>query len=218
MKPRATAKKTPHPRPGLSRERILGAALGLVDREGLAAVSMRRVGDELGVEATSLYNHVANKAAILDGVFEAVLAEIAAPPPACGWREALRARALALRAALRAHPNALPLFATRPAVTPASLAHVEGALEALHGAGFGVDEALSALGALAAFVVGHALSSYGLREAAAAPRPTYERLPTEAFPRVREASCVLTDHDLEAEFEFGLGTLLDGLSARLGRG
>lgn len=211
-------KKPPPGRPALSRERVLRAALALVDREGLAAVSMRRVGDELGVEAMSLYNHVANKAAILDGVFEAVLAEVAPaarPPPGSGWQGALRARAWALRAALGAHPNALPLFASRPAVTPASLAHVEEALEALRSAGFGVTDARNAFGSLVAFVVGHALSSYGPRDRADAARPAYERLPAEGFARVREASLALGRHDVEAEFEFGLEAMLAGLEARL---
>ncbi len=215
MRPKTPVKTTPRGRPALSRERILRAALGLVDREGLEAVSMRRVGEELGVEAMSLYNHVANKAAMLDGVFEAVLAEAAsaAPRPAGGWRETLGARALALRSALRAHPNALPLFASRPAVTPASLAHVEEALASLRAAGFGVDDALRALGALTAFVVGHALSSYGPRGGPDASRPAYDRLPAEAFARVREASGALARHDLEAEFAFGLGAMLRGLEA-----
>lgn len=211
-------KKPPPGRPGLSRERVLRAALALVDREGLGAVSMRRVGEELGVEAMSLYNHVANKAAMLDGVFEAVLAEVdPSAPAACGagWLGALRARARALRSALGAHPNALPLFANRPAVTPASLAHVEETLEALRSAGFDVDDALSALGVLVAFVVGHALSSYGPREPSEASYPAYESLPAERFARVREASRALVRHDLEAEFEFGLEALLAGLEARL---
>jgi AcrR family transcriptional regulator len=212
----APAKKASPRRPGLSRERVLRAALALVDREGLEAVSMRRVGEELGVEAMSLYNHVANKAAMLDGVLEAVLAEMAPSPApaAAGWRGALLSRAVALRAALRAHPNALPLFATRPAVTPASLLHVEGVLEALRTAGFGVDDALSALGVLTAYVVGHALSSYGRGEPEAAS-PAYDRLPPEAYPRVREASLAVGNHDLEAEFEFGLAAMLAGLEARL---
>jgi len=135
--------KNPPKREALSRERILRTALDLVDREGLEAISMRRVGEELGVEAMSLYNHVANKAAILDGIFETVLAELRAPKRSPTWQAALGDRARALRAILRAHPNALPIFATRPAVTPASIAHVEAVLAALRDAGFSADDALS---------------------------------------------------------------------------
>src|SRR5262245_13473224 len=103
---------------------------------------MRRIGDELGVEAMSLYNHVANKAAIVDGIFEAGLAELPAAKRAPSWQAALRDRARALRAVLRAHPYTLPIFATRPAVTPASIAHVEAVLDVLRSAGFSAADAL----------------------------------------------------------------------------
>src|SRR5258707_13922848 len=103
----------------LTRERILSTALAIVDREGLDAISMRRIGEALGVEAMSIYNHVANKAAILDGIFETILGELPVAKPASSWRLGLQARARAFRSGLRDHPNALPLFSPRPAVTPA---------------------------------------------------------------------------------------------------
>src|SRR5690349_8477694 len=112
----------------LSREKILAAALAIVDREGLAALSMRRVAEAVGVEAMSLYHHVANKAALLDGVYELVLAELPPWKRSSSWRASLRTRAIDLRATLRAHPNTLPLFATRPAATPAAIAHLEAGL------------------------------------------------------------------------------------------
>ena len=207
---------TPTRREALSRERILRAALSIVDREGLDAISMRRVGEELGVEAMSLYNHVANKAAMLDGIFEIVLAEL---PPAKGsksWALSLRERARALHEALRAHPNALPLFSTRPAVTLASIAHVEGVLDELRKAGFSVDEALSALQVLVAFVVGHTVSTHSPRLPGEQSHPRYEDLKELEFPRVREAARVLADHDVEKEFEFGLDAMLLGFEARHG--
>jgi AcrR family transcriptional regulator len=209
--------KKPVPRAALSRERILTAALGLVDREGLDAISMRRVGEELGVEAMSLYNHVANKAAILDGIFETVLAELPAAKRASSWQAALGDRARALRAVLRAHPNALPLFATRPAVTPASIAHVEAVLDVLRKAGFGVEDALSTLQVLVAYVVGHTIASHAPRRADEDARPAYERLSEDAFPRVREAAGVLPGHDVEREFALGLDAMLAGLEARRAR-
>ena len=121
-------------REALSRQRILQAALAIVDREGLDAISMRRVGQELGVEAMSLYNHVTNKADLLDGIFEAVLAELPPPRRTNTWSKALRGGARGLRAVLRAHPAVIPIFAARPAVTPASLVHVESALLTLRNA------------------------------------------------------------------------------------
>jgi AcrR family transcriptional regulator len=111
--------KTPARRETLSRDRVLEAALALVDREGGEAVSMRRLAEALGVEAMSLYHHVENKAAVLDGIFERVLAELPPAPPAKGFRSAMAERGRALRAVLRRHPNALAIFATRAFARPA---------------------------------------------------------------------------------------------------
>lgn len=199
----------------LSRERILQTAVAIVDREGLEALSMRRVGAELGVEAMSLYNHVRNKAALLDGVLETILDEL--PPLArrATWRATLRERGRALRDVLRAHPHALPLFATRPAVTPASLEHLEGALDVLRGAGFSPRDALSAFSVLYALVIGHTLGAYGVSRDASAP--DYGALDEAAFPRVREAARALRDHDVERELDLGIDALLPGLEARLAK-
>lgn len=208
--------KTPAKREALSRDRILGTALAIVDREGLDAISMRRVGEELGVEAMSLYNHVPNKAAILDGIFETVLTELPAAKRSASWQAALRDRACALRSILRAHPNALPLFATRPAVTPASMAHVEQVLDILRTAGFTADDALSGLQVVVAFVVGHTVAAYAPRRPGDDSHPAYERLSEEQFPRVRETARLLAAHDLDNEFDFGLDAMLTGLETRLG--
>jgi AcrR family transcriptional regulator len=210
-------KKSPKKRQALSRERILRSALAIVDSEGLDAISMRRVGEALGVEAMSLYNHVANKAAILDGIFETVLAELPAPKRSATWEAALRDRARALRCVLRAHPNALPIFATRPAVTPASLAHVEHVLDSLRGAGFSTRQALSAFQVVVTYVVGHTLACYAPGTPGETSRPAYDQLNPEQFPRVREAAALLPGHDLEREFEFGLDALLVGFGALLAR-
>src|SRR6478735_561103 len=204
-------------REALSRERILQAALAIVDRAGLDAISMRRLGEELGVEAMSLYHHVPNKAAVLDGIFETVLMELPAPTRSPLWQSALRSRARALRSVLRTHPNALPIFATRPAVTPGSLIHVEFVLEILRNAGLSVDDALSALQVLSAFVIGHALNSYAPAYADVEARPAYDQLDEQRFPRVREAAQKLLTHDVEKEFELGLDVMLAGLEQHLDR-
>jgi AcrR family transcriptional regulator len=195
----------------LSRARILEAALALLDREGLEAISMRRVGDALGVEAMSLYRHVPSKAALLDGLYEVVLSELPEPPPAKTASAVLTERARALRTAFRAHPYALPLFASRPAVTQASIAHVEFVLDALHRSGFSPSDALRILHVVFAFVVGHGLSSYSPRRADETSHPDYSVLSEGSFPRVRAAASVLARHDPEEEFEFGLAALLAGL-------
>lgn len=209
--------KTPSKREALSRERILRAALAILDRDGLEAISMRRVGEELGVEAMSLYNHVANKAAILDGIFETILGELPPAIPSTSWQAALRDRAHGLRGVLREHPNALPIFATRPAVTSASLTHVESALDRLRVAGFSTEEALSAFQVLVAFVVGHTVASNSARTPDEDSRPDYDSLSEEGFPRVREVAGILRSRDLEDEFEFGLDAMILGVEARTAR-
>ncbi len=197
----------------LTRERILSAALAIVDEEGLEAVSMRRVGEALGVEAMSLYNHVANKAAIFDGIFELVLAELPPPKRATTWPSALRDRARAFRAVLRRHPNALPIVATRPPVTPASFVQVEHVLGILRDAGFSAEDALAALHVLFTFVVGHTTAYYAPSRDEG-PAPDYAKLDAAAFARVREAASLLPN-DAEREFELGLDFMLAGLEARL---
>lgn len=211
--PRAAAPRVP-----LSRDRILRAAVELVDGEGLKAVSMRRLGEALGVEAMSLYNHVPNKAAVLDGVYEAILGELPAMRTSGSWQGDLRARARALRGVLRAHPNALALFATRPAVTTASLRHMEQALAVLRAAGFSAEDTLASFQILVAFVLGHTMMTTATAAAAAdLSQPAYEQLSEAEFPRVREAARLPSRFDVEREFEFGLDVILAGINARARR-
>lgn len=201
----------------LSRDRIVRTALSIIDRDGLEAISMRRVGDELGVEAMSLYNHVGNKAALLDGVFELVLSGLDAPANerrSSSWRVVLKRRAHSLRSLLREHPNTLPLFATRPAVTPASIAHVESTLALLRRAGFSPRESLCALQVVVAYVVGHAMASFAPRDHDSASAPRYDLLSEPEFPHVHEIAALLTTYDLEDEFEVGLDAMLDGLERK----
>ncbi len=214
MSSRNEAPPAPIPRAArgsLSRTRILETALQIADESGLEALSMRRLGIELGVEAMSLYNHVPNKAALLDGMVETILDEMPTPGPGGSSSERLAEIARALRRALQAHPGALPLFATRPAVTPASLRHVESALGLLRGMGFSPDQSVSALQVLVTFVVGHTLSQVGSARGDDRSSPRYEELSPAEFPHVIEAAKGLATHDGEAEFAFGIDALLIGL-------
>jgi len=115
----------------LNREAIIGAALAIVDREGLAALNMRRLGAALGVEAMAVYRHVPNKAAILDGIVAAVLADLEESTGSDDWREAFRTTFLSLRGLLRAHPNALPLVASRPLASPQLTGRLESTRDLL---------------------------------------------------------------------------------------
>ncbi|MFI7417150.1 TetR/AcrR family transcriptional regulator [Nonomuraea sp. NPDC049684] len=149
-------KRTRGQNAGLTRQAILRAALALADREGLKALSMRRIGQELGVEAMSLYQHVDSKDALLDGLVEQVVTQ-AAPllTEAATWQEALREYAHALLRALLAHPNVLPLVVSRPAITPGNLRLMEEGLRVLRAAGLPPGRALDMLYAVTGFVVGH---------------------------------------------------------------
>src|SRR5215467_7445946 len=107
----------------LSRERVLSAAIDVADRGGIAALTIRSLADELGVKPMSLYHHVANKEAIIDGIIDVVFGEIELPPTDTDWRSALRRRAYSARAVLRRHPWATPLMESRTNPGPATLRH-----------------------------------------------------------------------------------------------
>jgi len=195
-------------RAGLTRSRVLQAAVLFVDREGLEALSMRKLGDELGVEAMSLYRHVANKADILDGIHETILKEMPTPTLGGSWREDLRMLGRSLRQVLLRHPAALPLFATRPALSPGSLLLVEVVLGMFREAGFSSDQSLSALQAVYTYIVGNALLSFA---------PGGE-LNLDDFPHLESMAQALAQHDPQSSFEFGLEVVLRGLDAMLAQG
>jgi len=197
----------------LDREQVLAAAVRLVDAHGLEGLSMRRLGEALGVEAMSLYRHVANKADLLDGIQSAILAEMVVPPLEGPWLEQLGALVRAFRAVLRAHPAALPIFATRPAVAPGSLAAVNRCLAVLAAAGFPEREQAAIFQALLSYVVGSAFVQFA-PEAGGEPDPVdYGALP-DALAHVRRVGPSLHALDEDEEFELGLDLLLGGLARR----
>ena len=141
---------------GLSRSRIVQAALQVVQTEGLDALSMRKVARRLDVEAMSLYRHVTHKADLLDGLHEYLLSQV----PLAGegaWRHEVQLLAQRFRAVLFAHPRCVPLLATRPAGTPHALAVVESGVTLLERQGLAPERAVAAFQAVFSFVVGHAM-------------------------------------------------------------
>lgn len=199
----------------LNRRRILEAAVRYVDREGLEALSMRKLGTELGVEAMSLYNHVTNKDALLDGMVEVVLGELAVPPPGEDWEERVREAYRAFRRMAHEHPNIFPLLVTRPPDTMYGAWLVEEFLETLRGAGFDAETGLHAYRVISSYAAGYAMAE--IRDFALQPDASSNGmdLPAEEFPRLAELSPKLKGIDLDAEFEFGLDLILSGLKARL---
>ena len=109
------------PREPLSRERVLRAGMAFADASGISSLSMRKLGEALGVEAMSLYNHVANKDELLDGMVDLVFSEIELPDVGADWRTAMRERAESARQALGRHPWAINLMSTRTSPGPATL-------------------------------------------------------------------------------------------------
>lgn len=213
----------PDPRVPLSRERIVRAALALVDQGGPEALSMRRLGALLGVEAMSLYKHVAGKDAILDGIRALLIEDFAArlpSGPVGDWREDLTGFARAYRAVGRDHPRAFPLLAQGPGRTYVVGAGVaEETIARLTAAGLDRDAAILAQRTIVRFVLGAGLID---RAADDAPAPVGEdelaALAAE-HPLVGELIRSMDDPATDdALFAFGLELLLDGIAARFPRG
>jgi AcrR family transcriptional regulator len=207
----------------LTRERIVHAALRIMDREGLEAVSMRRIGRELGVEAMSLYNHVRDKEDILDSICEAVLSEFRIPD-ADGWGEGVRLAAREYRRLLLAHPTVITLMTERkrPLTTPESLRAYEFALEVFRTAGLSEADSVKAFHVFGGYILGFVTMELGLMigrredEAHAQAHQEMARMLESAdLPRMREAMPHFMDCDLEAQFEFGLDLLVEGIRARI---
>lgn len=210
---RAVARRVPS-RPGLSRDRILAAALRLVDQDGLEALSMRRLGTELGVEAMSLYNHVPSKDALLDGIAEKLWSEVTVPASA-DWRRAVRDTARSLRRVGHQHPRAFPLLLERSALSAPALRVIDDLLAALRDAGFRDRDAMNALGAIVAYATGYVL----VEQVCALGQPEVARraLAPKTLERYGDTARALCECDPEAQFEFGLGSLIAGMAARIGR-
>src|SRR5438309_7553744 len=145
------------PRSPLGRERVLLAAVALADEHGIASLSMRRLGDVLGVEAMSLYNHVANKDELLDGMVDLVFSEIDLPVGGTDWKTAMRERAQSARQALGRHPWVIVLMSTRTSPGPATLRHHDAVIGTLRAAGFSVTLAAHTFSALDSYIYGFAL-------------------------------------------------------------
>jgi TetR/AcrR family tetracycline transcriptional repressor len=225
-----TARKAPVQasiREPLTRERILRTALRLMDQEGLEAVTMRRVGRQLGVEAMSLYNHVEGKEAILDGVCELVLSEYELPEALEGdWTIDLRTLGRAFRRLLKAHPNVITLLTQHrhPTMRPEAWRPLEALLGTLRGAGLSVEETARAQGLLIGFVMGFVMQELGptFQPGGEPPGPDHEAVgrmllsyglvhTAEVFPHLKEC-------DFDAEFEYCMDVIGAGLAFRLQTG
>ena len=198
----------------LNRQRICEVALRLVDAEGLAALSMRRLGHELGVEAMSLYHHVPNKAALLGGIAELLLGRLQVPPAGAGdWRERMTALARAYRRLAHDHPHAFPLVVAPDLKTAEVRRLLDPMVPICRDAGFADGVALDAFCIVAGYVSGYALFEIGgLLQPA--PDGAGDRLGGGAPSGDRSAPSSLVALG-DAQFEFGLEVVLTGLNVRL---
>lgn len=201
-----TVKKTHTP---LSRERILAAALHLVDAQGLRRLTMRRLGDALEVEAMAIYHHFPlGKEALLDGLVEHLSAVPVTAAPETGWQERLRAWARAYRDRVAAHPGLLPLLVSRPVRTPA--ATTEAQYAAFHDGGLRGPAILDAVRTLTGYVLGFV--ALEIRDDKAAPDDGTETLDGR-YPHAMALRSYAAARDADDQFETGLTAVLTGISA-----
>ncbi len=209
------------PRAPLTRERALSAAVELADAEGIGSVTMRKLALKLGIEAMSLYHHVANKDDILDGMIDMVFAEIDLPSDGADWKTAMGDRARSARAAMTRHPWAISLMESRSSPGPATLRHHDAVLGACRAAGFSVQMAAHAFSLIDSYLYGFVLQEVNL------PFDDGDNLEevvesmllpfsADDYPHLVELT---TEHILKPgysygdEFEYGLGAILDSLEA-----
>jgi len=209
-------------RAGLSRAVVLDAAVGLADAEGLPKLSMRSLAGRLGVEAMSLYHHVAGKDELLDGMVDAVFAEIHLPRAGADWSEELRRRSVSGREAMLRHQWAIGLMDSRRSPGPQTLRHHDAVLGCLRAAGFSLDMAAHAFAVLDAHLYGFVVQELALpfREGddlAPLAQDLATNLATDQLPHLAE---FMVGHALQPgysfgdEFGYGLDLILEGLARR----
>src|SRR6266404_891503 len=207
------------PRVPLSRERVLKTALKLADQGGLESLSMRKLGQELGVEAMAVYYHLANKDEVLDGIVDLVFGEIDLPVAGADWKTAMRQRAISLRDVLARHRWAIGMMESRRKPGPANLRHHDAVIGNLRAAGFDMQMVAHAYSLLDGYIYGFALTKMNLPfdsgdDVAELAQDMLEPFPLGEYPNL---VAFITEHatkpgyDFGDEFEYGLDVILDGL-------
>ncbi|GEM49136.1 TetR/AcrR family transcriptional regulator C-terminal domain-containing protein [Deinococcus cellulosilyticus] len=202
----------------LNRQRVLLAALKMADEEGLEVLSMRRLGQALGVEAMSLYKHVSNKDDLLDGITDLVVGEIEIPAKAATWKEAMRARAISAHQVLLRHRWATVMMGSRLRLGPSMLRYVDLTLGWLLEAGFSEDLAVDAWHTMDSFIYGYTLQELNLpfdqAQSDEVATGFLQNLPAEQFPHFHRVVRNIIGQGYRDNFDFGLELLLEGLEAR----
>ncbi len=206
----------------LSRERVVRAAVAIADRSGIESLTMRRLGRELGVEAMSLYNHVADKDDILDGIVDLVLSDIDVPPTGTDWKTSMRQRAISAHEVLLAHPWAAMLIMSRFNIGPGMTRYLDATLGRLREGGFSIEGALDAWNTLDSHIYGFTLQELSLpfevEETQQVSADVLGQLPADEYPHVVEVITEIMQTGRDENFEFGLDLILDGLERTLDQG
>lgn len=205
-------------RPTLTRERVIDAAVAYADSHGLEDLSMRKLGAELGVEAMSLYNHVANKDDIHDGMIDRVFAEIPIADMTLGWKEQVRQIGRGAMETFGRHPWVVYLLMARGNFGPGALTFMDHVLGLLLESGFSEEDAHHAWQMLASHTMGYAFQAanpgveHGIEKAAFEAR--FDQAVAQ-FPNVAKLAPLLVECAWDREYLFGLDIILDGLESRL---
>ena len=207
------------PRAPLSRERVLRTAMALADKQGLDSLTMRRLGQKLGVEAMSLYNHVANKDDLLDGMVDIAFSEIDLSSNGADWKAIMRGRAMSARKMLARHPWAVGLMESRATAGPANLRHHNSVIGNLRRGGFSIEMAAHAYSLMDSYIYGFALQQMNMPVGARKQDPEaaqtfLDRFRADEYPYLAEMvneHAMKSGYDYGDEFEFGLDLILNGL-------
>ncbi|WP_241661247.1 TetR/AcrR family transcriptional regulator [Thermomonospora catenispora] len=202
----------------LTHDRIIATAIELIEREGAQALSMRRIGAELGVAAMSLYNHVPGKEAVLDGIADRILGGLEVDPaPEADWRDRARRLAHAFRAAAHRHPRSMSVVLSRSMIWTRRLPVIEQMLAIAEQAGFRGRTAVQVMRTFMAYVIGtlmnEANTAATLRQIAEERRRVAELVDPKAFPHVVGAARELLHPDYDADFDFGLDLLIGAIES-----
>jgi AcrR family transcriptional regulator len=201
----------------LSRERVLDAAIKLADQGGLESLSMRKLGQELGVEAMALYYHFANKDEVIDGIVDIVFSQIDLPASGVDWKSAMRQRAVSLRDVLLRHRWAIGLMESRRKPGPANLRHHDVVIGSLRSAGLDMPTIAHAYSLVDSYIYGFALFTMNIpfdpsEEVAELGQGVLRAFPVNAYPNlVAYISAMRPGYNYGDEFEYGLDLILDGL-------
>ncbi|PPK62758.1 TetR/AcrR family transcriptional regulator C-terminal domain-containing protein [Actinokineospora auranticolor] len=204
-------------RRALTRDYIVATALAVLDRDGVDGLSMRKLATELGVNPMAVYHHLPNKAALFDGVVEAVFSEFLAEDDlelrTGTWRDHLTAHLRRLRDVLRRHPNVLPVLATRPAHAPAMMEFGDRVIGLLSGSGFTEHDLLVIISSLRTYTIGQVLNEAAHPVGGAAPRAEDIAALMRRYPNLSKA--LDGGHDPDAQYALTVQCMLDGFENRM---